>query len=114
MGCNYNQIILVGRLTKDPEMKEISEDAIKTAFTLAVDRNYKKAAGTVETDFIPVGFWGKQALNAFKLLKKGSPVLVSGKLQIDSFEKNNEKKWITEINGQKFQILESKSKEVTK
>ena len=54
MSCNYNRTTLVGRLTKDPDMKQISDSTYKTSFILAVGRNYKREDGTYDTDFIPV------------------------------------------------------------
>ncbi|NBV41325.1 single-stranded DNA-binding protein [bacterium] len=106
MGFNYNHATVVGRLTRDPEMKKISDTVTKTYFTVAVTRNYKKADDSFETDFIPVSIWGRPGETAFQLLRKGSPVLVSGKIQIRQYEKDTTRKWLTEIVADHFQILE--------
>ena len=110
MSYNYNQATLVGRLTKSPEQKVLSETSLKTSFTLAVSRPYKREDGSVDTDFIPVCFWGKNAEISYQILKKGSPVLISGKIQVRTYEKDDDRHWITEIIGESFQILEPKQK----
>lgn len=110
MAYNYNQSILVGRLTKDPELKLVRDDCYRLQFFLAVQRNYKKADESVDVDFIPVVFFGKQALNASNLLVKGSPVLVWGRIQVRSFDtKEKTKKWITEVKADNFQLLDRKN-----
>lgn len=106
MAFAYNTCILIGRLTRDPELFELSKDKLKTIFTIAVDRGYKKEDGTTETDFIPVCIWGQQANIANKFLKKGSPVLVEGRLHIDHYEKEGENLKKTEIVANTFQLLE--------
>jgi single-strand DNA-binding protein len=106
MGFNYNHTTLVGRVVKDPELKEISENTSRLPFTLAVSRNYRKDDGSKEADFIPVVLWGKLAEVGFQLLKKGSPVLIWGKLQVRNYEKDSEKKWMTEVIAENFQILD--------
>lgn len=108
MGFNYNQATLVGRLTKDPEQKEINENIVKTYFTLAVNRPYRKSDGEFDTDYIPVTMWGRTGDIGYQLLKKGSPVLVTGKIQVTRYKKEDESRWITEIVGDTFQILEKK------
>ncbi len=76
-----NRIILIGRLTKDPE-KRILEDSGKvlTRFTIAVEREYKNANGEREVDFIPIIVWGKKAEVAADYLTKGSLISVCGRL----------------------------------
>lgn len=109
MSFNYNHTTLVGRLTKDPETKKTGEVS-KTTFTLAVDRPYRKEDGTTETDFVPVVMWGKLAEVSEKYLRKGRPTLVEGRIQVRDYEINKERKWITEVVAENFQILESLSK----
>ncbi|MCP4050489.1 MAG: single-stranded DNA-binding protein [bacterium] len=106
MAYSYNQVTLVGRLTKNPELKQVSDNASKSIFTLAVNRTYRKSDGTTDTDFIPVCMWGKLAEISFQLLNKGTPVLVWGKIQVRSYEKGNEVRWITEVVADNFQILD--------
>ena len=108
MSCNYNQCTLIGRLTKDPEFRTITETFCKLTFTLAVTRRYKKENGQTETDFIPISFMGNTATIGKQLLSKGTAILVWGSIQVRNYEKDNERKWITEIIGDNFQILERK------
>ena len=110
MSYNYNQCTLVGRLTKDPEFKTITENFCKLTFTLAITRRYRKDTGQTETDFIPISLVGNTATIGKQLLSKGTPILVWGSIQVRNFEKDNERKWITEILGENFQILENKKK----
>jgi single-strand DNA-binding protein len=106
MAFNYNHITLVGRLSKDPETR-MHGNVRKVSFTLAVDRPYRREDGTCETDFIPVVLWGKLAEVAEKHLRKGRPTLVEGRLQVRDYESDSVRKWITEVVGENFQILES-------
>lgn len=107
MSYNYNHATLLGRLTKDPERLQINETTVKTIFTLAVNRPYKKEDGSVEADFIPISLWGKSAEAGYQLLRKGSAALVWGRIHVRQYEKDNEKRWMTEVVGENFQILDS-------
>ena len=114
MRYNYNHSTLMGRLTKDPETVDLGDKKIKTSFTLAIDRDYVKEDGSRDTDFIPVCFWGKPAELTQKLLAKGSPVLVWGRINVRNYtNKENQEKWITEVIGDSFQVLQKKSSEET-
>lgn len=106
MSYNYNQATLVGRLTKDPELKELSSKSSKLSFTLAVNRQYKKAGEEAETDFIPVTLFGHAAILGEKLLRKGTPTLVWGRIQVRTYEKDEERRWMTEIIAENFQLLD--------
>lgn len=106
MSFNYNHAVLVGRLTKNPEYKQLGENMNLTSFTVAVNRSYKKEDGSKEADFIPVSLWGKNADRAFEFLKKGAHVLVWGKIKVRNYEKEEQVCWITEIAAENFQILE--------
>jgi len=108
MSFNHNHVTLVGRLTKDPKIKETSKSS-KATFHLAVNRNYISEDGVAETDFIPIVLWGKLAGLSEKYLKKGSAVLVEGRIQVRSYEKEGDMHWITEVIANNFQILDSKS-----
>lgn len=79
-----NTIILIGRLTSDPELKFFSSGTAISKCTIAIDRNYKKDNQTV-TDFIPIEVWGKQAEYAATCLEKGYLIAVSGSLHIDRY-----------------------------
>ena len=109
MSYNYNHVTLVGRLTKDPEWVKISDDLGKAAFFLAVSRNYKKDDGKPETDFLPITIWGKMGEHAKKLLKKGMPVLVWGRVQIRSYQAESGRQWSVDIVAENFQILQAKA-----
>jgi single-strand DNA-binding protein len=106
MSYNYNQATLVGRLTKDPELKALSTKSSKLSFTLAVNRQYKKPGEEAETDFIPVTLFGHSAILGEKLLRKGTPALVWGRIQVRSYEKDEERRWMTEIVAENFQLLD--------
>ena len=109
MSYQYNQATLVGRLTRDPELIKISDSLSKAQFTLAVKRNYKKEDGVSETDFIPISLWGRSAETAHELLKKGTPVLVWGRIQIRTFKNQEKRSQVAEVVGDNFQILQPKS-----
>lgn len=79
-----NTIILIGRLTSDPELKFFSSGTAISKCTIAIDRNYKKDNQTV-TDFIPIEVWGKQAEYAATCLQKGYLIAISGSLHIDRY-----------------------------
>jgi len=108
MAYNYNQATLVGRLTKDPEFRSGAEDFNALHFTIAVNRPYKNAEGAFDTDFIPIILRGKLAKVGLDLLKKGSPVLIWGRINVRQYDYQDEKRWMTEILAENFQILERK------
>ena len=107
MSFQYNYSVLVGRLTKDPEIRHFSETTVKLTFILAVGRSYRKKEGALSADFIPVCMWGKSAEVGHKVLKKGMPILVSGKIQVHAYEKDSQEHWAAEIVADTFQILQS-------
>ena len=106
MAFNYNHATLVGRLTKDPDIRMIKNGVARTCVTLAVNRNFKREDGAQETDFIPVILWGRVAELAYQILRKGSPALFWGRIQVRTYEKDEDKMWITELVADNFQILE--------
>lgn len=108
-----NRIVLLGRLTKDPEVRVIEEKNKTVArFVLAVDRNFKNESGEHEADFIPVVLWGKRAEITGQYMTKGSLVSVSGRLQTRSYEdKEGKRKYVSEVVADEFRIVESKKTE---
>jgi single-strand DNA-binding protein len=105
-----NRIILMGRLTRDPEKKQI-EDSGKsvTKFTLAVDRAFRSSEGEKSTDFIPITIWGRKAEIAADFLVKGSLVTISGRLQTRSYEdKEGNRKFAFEVVADEFQLAGNK------
>lgn len=105
-----NKIILLGRLTKDPEVRYTQNGKVVTQFTLAVDRPYAAADGKKEADFIPVVIWGKSAELAGNSLGKGQRALVEGRVQIRSYDANDgSKRWVTEVIADRFEFIERKA-----
>lgn len=103
-----NETKLSGRLTKDPVVRYTSSGKVVTQFILAVDRIRKDDKH--EADFIPVVFWGKSAEIIGNSLKKGSKILVDGRIQVRSYDaKDGFKRWVTEVIGRRFEYMESKS-----
>ena len=108
-----NQVGLVGRITKDPMLKQLSEGRILTSFTLAINRNYRNNEGTVEADFVFCNAWGKLAERIAEYCGKGSLVGVNGKLQTRSYtNKENKKVYSTEvlIDDVRFYVLKNPGK----
>lgn len=92
-----NKVILVGRLTRDPELKSTQTGKSVANFTLAVDRRFKNAEGKKEADFIPCVVWGKQAESAAQYLAKGSMCSVCGRMQVRSYEASDGgRRYVTE------------------
>ena len=106
-----NTINLIGRLTKDPELKYIQGTGNAVArFTIAVDRGFTKKDGTKETDFINIVVWRKQAENVCNFLNKGSLVSVEGRLQTGSYDdKDGNKRYTMEVVADSVQFLETRA-----
>lgn len=105
-----NKVVLLGRLTKDPDVKYTQTGKVVTQFTLAVDRPFKDADGNKETDFIPVVVWGKAAELVGNSCQKGHRLLVDGRLQIRSYEaKDGSKRWVSEIIANGVEFIERKA-----
>lgn len=85
----YNRVILIGRLTRDPELKYTPSGAPVARFSLAVDRGRKNQQGEKETDFIRCSTWNKQAELVSSYLQKGRLVAVEGSLRIDEVEQQD-------------------------
>ena len=93
-----NKVVLIGRLTKDPELRFTpGSGAAVTTLTLAVDK-YNTKTGQREADFIPVVVWGKQAESTANYMSKGSQVAISGRIQTRSYDaKDGTKRYVTEV-----------------
>ena len=103
-----NKVVLLGRLTKDCDVRYTQTGKVVCQFTMAVDRPFNKD-GQKEADFIPVVLWGKQAEVAGNSLQKGHRVLVEGRLQIRSYDDNNgNKRYVTEVIANSFEFIERK------
>lgn len=81
-----NRIVLIGRLTRDPELRSTTSGIPVCTFTLAVDRSFKSASGERETDFINIVVWRQQGENCATYLSKGKLAAVDGRLQIRTYE----------------------------
>lgn len=104
-----NHIILIGRLTRDPELRYIAGNGTPVAsFTVAVDREYSKEK---ITDFIDIQVWGKSAENCANYIGKGSLVGVQGSLQIDTYKtQTGETRKAARVNANRVQFLDNKNK----
>ena len=100
-----NKAILIGRLTRDPELIKTNTDLSVCKFTLAINRNFKDKDGNEQTDFIPIVVWRNQAENCAKYLKKGSQCAVTGTIQTRSYDKDGEKRYVTEIVADNVEFL---------
>lgn len=104
-----NRIIILGRLTKDPEIRYTPTGKAVAGFTLAVNRPFKNEEGQQEADFIPVVLWGKTAETVGNYVHKGQRLLVDGRLQIRSYNaQDGSKRWVTEIVGEHIEFIEKK------
>lgn len=104
-----NKAILVGRLTRDPELKSTTTGKTVANFNLAVDRRFKNKDGQKEADFINCQAWGKTAELLGQYTKKGSRVGVVGRMQVRSYDGTDGiKRWVTEVIVDELEFLESK------
>lgn len=109
-----NRIILLGRLTREPEVKVTSSDKTTTTFGLAVDRPFKNRDGKTDADFINIVTWNKTAEVAGNYLHKGERCLVEGRLQIRSYEgKDGQKHYVTEVIADRVEFIEKRNSSET-
>jgi len=104
-----NRVILVGRITKDPELKKTAQDIAVVNFTIAVNRNYTDQQGEKQADFISCVVWRRQAENVAKYVSKGMLLGVEGRIQTRQYESETGMKYITEVLCDSVQFLENKS-----
>lgn len=104
-----NKVVLIGRLTKDPELRYTSSNVPAASFTLAVNRNFQNQNGVREADFINIVMWRKQAETVKKYLTKGSLISIEGRIQTRSYDGADGKRvYVTEVIADNFEFLESK------
>lgn len=104
-----NKIILIGNLTKDPELITTNSGISVCRFTLAVSRRYTNSSGERETDFLNIVVWRTLGENCHKYLKKGSKCCVVGQVQNRSYEaQDGSKRYITEITADEVEFLSTK------
>lgn len=108
-----NKIILIGRITKDPELTHFNEgEGHYCRFFLAVDRRYKNSEGIKEADFIPIRVWSKGAEYVANYVKKGDLLSINGNLRISSYEdKEGNKKYVSEVIAEEIKKIASKKEE---
>lgn len=105
-----NRVVLVGRLTKDPELKYTQSGVAVTRFTLAVNRTFANQQGEREADFVNCVTWRKQAENTANFLRKGSLAGIEGRIQTSNFEgKDGNRVYMTEVVADSVQFLEPRN-----
>jgi single-strand DNA-binding protein len=104
-----NRVVLVGRLTKDPELRYTASGVAVATFTLAVNRPFSNQQGNREADFINCVIWRKHAENVANFLKKGSLAGVDGRIQTRNFDNSEGRRvFMTEVVAESVQFLEPK------
>jgi single-strand DNA-binding protein len=107
--ASFNKVILLGNLTRDPEVRYTPKGTAVTDLGLAVNRNYTAENGEKreEVTFVDVTFWGRTAEVAGEYLKKGRPVFVEGRLQLDSWDdkQSGQKRTKLKVIGESMQML---------
>lgn len=105
-----NNVVLVGRMTRDAELRYTPSNQAVATFTLAVNRNFKNQNGEREADFISVVIWRQQAENLANWAKKGTLIGITGRIQTRNYEnQQGQRVYVTEVVADNFQILESRS-----
>jgi single-strand DNA-binding protein len=107
MARSFNQVILMGNLTRDPELRQIPSGQSVCTFSLALNRSFKGADGNWQeaTDYIDVVAWGPLGERVSQYLTKGRPVLVNGRLQSRAWEQDGQKRSKVEVNAQDVTFL---------
>lgn len=105
--ASYNRVILVGNVTRDPELRYIPSGTAVVDLGLAVNDRRKDAQGqwVEDTTFVDVTLWGRQAEVASEYLTKGAPVLIEGRLKLDTWEKEGKKQSKLRVVGERMQML---------
>lgn len=103
-----NRVILIGRLTRDPELRYTPAGVAVTQFTIAVDRPFTSQGGEREADFIPVVTWRQLAETCANYLRKGRLTAVEGRIQVRNYDNNEGKRvYVTEVIADNVRFLES-------
>ena len=104
-----NKILLIGRLTKDPELRYTQSGTAVASFTLAVNRSFANQNGEREADFINCVAWQKAAEFVSQYFKKGQQMALEGRLQVRSYDDNNgQRRWVTEVVVEQVEFAGSK------
>lgn len=107
MARSFNQVILMGNLTRDPELRQTPNGQSVCSFSLALNRSYKGSDGEWQeaTDYVDVVAWGPLGERVAQYVTKGRPVLVNGRLQSRSWEQEGQKRSKVEVNAQDVTFL---------
>ena len=104
-----NNVVLIGRLTREVELRYTPSNQAVATFTLAVNRNFKNQDGEREADFINCVMWRQQAENLANWTKKGALIGVTGRIQTRNYEnQQGQRVYVTEVIADSFQVLENK------
>lgn len=106
-----NTVMLIGRLTRDPEIVETEKGTKVSRITLAIGRKFKSSDGTYRTDYIDCILWNNFAKNVSTYCVKGDLIGIRGRLQVETYEKDGVKKKVTDVIAESITFLSSKSKE---
>lgn len=105
-----NKVFLIGRLTRDPELRYTGSNIAVATFSLAVNRNFSNNAGEREADFINIVVWRKQAENVKNYLTQGSQVAIDGRIQTRTYDgQDGQKRYVTEVVADNVEFLGSKN-----
>ena len=109
-----NRVVLVGRITRDPELRYTQSNIAVVSFTIAINRQFLNAQGEQEADFINCVVWRKQAENLAKFVRKGAQLGVDGRLQSRTYQtQTGETRYVTEVVADSIQFLEPKGQTST-
>ncbi len=105
-----NKVILIGRLTKDSELRYTQSGTAVAGFTLAVDRRFSNQSGEREADFVNCVAWNKAAEFVSEYFHKGKQMALEGRLQVRSYDGNDgQKRWVTEVVAEQIEFVGSKN-----
>ena len=104
-----NNVVLVGRMTKDADLRYTAQGQAVATLTLAVNRNFKNQNGEREADFINIVIWRQQAENLASWAKKGALIGITGRIQTRNYEnQQGQRVYVTEVVADSFQLLEAR------
>lgn len=104
-----NQVTLVGRLTRDPELKKTPDGTAVSQISLAVNRHFRNHNGEIEADFVPCTLWRKAAENTCHYCRKGSVIGITGRLQTRHYDnKEGKRVYVTEVVAETVRFLSAK------
>ena len=105
-----NKVLLIGRLTKDPELRYTQSGTAVASFTLAVNRRFSNQNGEREADFINCVAWQKSAEFVANYFRKGQQMALEGRLQVRTYDGNDgQRRWVTEVVAEQIEFVGSKN-----